>query len=360
MWDSIDTCYYTLVGLIDLSNEFIGFDFDDTLVGFKTGCILPNVIDTLKELSKMYNIVVFSNQYGITKGKQTHEQLQDKFLQFAKEANVDMTIFYSTEKDKYRKPNIGMFNLFKSLISDDISIKYYCGDACGRQKDFSYSDLYFANNCGIKFKTPENVFNKSLLYDIAYKKYKNLEIFEKDEWLNGSLKSNYNLFETTTADKLSFDFDFSKKIMICLVGPPGSGKSTLSRHLSEIFNLSIINGDTIGNISKQTKYFKSLDFKKINGVIIDNTNNTNKVRNHWIDISKNFNKYIIEIDIPKRVSFYLSNYRTYMGEKYIPSVVIHTYYKRHECIVNSSEIEYIKLDMPIVKDLINHKVRLVL
>lgn len=41
---------------------------------------------------------------------------------------------------------------------------FYCGDAAGRKatagrkKDFTDSDLKFALNVGIEFKTPENLF----------------------------------------------------------------------------------------------------------------------------------------------------------------------------------------------------------
>ena len=54
----------------------------------------------------------------------------------------------------------GMFDLMISLLNP-INVEYYCGDAAGRKGDFSRSDLYFANNCNILFKTPEEVFTDS-------------------------------------------------------------------------------------------------------------------------------------------------------------------------------------------------------
>ncbi len=44
----------------------------------------------------------------------------------------------------------------------DIKDSFFCGDAAGRKdakhKDFSDTDLKFALNVGIQFKTPENLF----------------------------------------------------------------------------------------------------------------------------------------------------------------------------------------------------------
>lgn len=49
-------------------------------------------------------------------------------------------------------------------VEVDLAESFYCGDAAGRpargttKKDFSDSDLKFALNIGIQFKTPEQVF----------------------------------------------------------------------------------------------------------------------------------------------------------------------------------------------------------
>lgn len=61
----------------------------------------------------------------------------------------------------YRKPQLGMLKeLYKDLgpeISKD-HIKFYAGDAAGRQNDFSDSDKVFAERANIAFKTPEEIF----------------------------------------------------------------------------------------------------------------------------------------------------------------------------------------------------------
>jgi bifunctional polynucleotide phosphatase/kinase len=47
-------------------------------------------------------------------------------------------------------------------IKIDLPKSFFCGDAAGRKdnkhKDFSDSDLKFALNVGLVFKTPENLF----------------------------------------------------------------------------------------------------------------------------------------------------------------------------------------------------------
>ena len=62
----------------------------------------------------------------------------------------------STADDKYRKPNIGMWETLSKMI--DIKSAFYIGDAAGRKGDFSDSDLKFAENIEIQFYVPEEIF----------------------------------------------------------------------------------------------------------------------------------------------------------------------------------------------------------
>jgi bifunctional polynucleotide phosphatase/kinase len=76
-----------------------------------------------------------------------------------------MQVFIATSDDEYRKPGIKMWDVLERNndgIKIDKSKSFFCGDAAGRKngkiKDFSDSDLKFALNVGIEFKTPENHF----------------------------------------------------------------------------------------------------------------------------------------------------------------------------------------------------------
>jgi len=71
----------------------------------------------------------------------------------------------AVDDDYYRKPMTGMWDFFCDQVNLTTITKesFYCGDAAGRKykkgKDFSMSDLYFAYNIGIKFYTPNELFD---------------------------------------------------------------------------------------------------------------------------------------------------------------------------------------------------------
>ena len=274
-WLNKQTCYYFIdcdTKDTNNTNEFIAFDFDDTLVDLKTKNILDNVLNTLTKLYNTgYRLVIFSNQMGISKKKTTHKEIRDIFMKFRKHINIPIHIFYSIDTDIYRKPNIGMYNLFTELYNNNI--KYYCGDAAGRKKDFSASDLYFANNSGLEFKTPEEVFYNKIPKYLADRDTPKLELYKKDIWKDGKLDNPRKLFNIYNIEKYKLcpKLDTSKKILVIIIGPPGVGKSSLSKVLSEKYNLKIINNDSYVNI-KQTKimFDKYKKEEDTNGIIIDN------------------------------------------------------------------------------------------
>jgi DNA 3'-phosphatase len=340
-WYSIKegTCFYNFNLSEDKSlmlKDFIGFDFDDTLVSFKKKEITSNVIDTLRLLSETYNIVIFSNQLGVKRGKVSNKEVQEIFETFIKRINIPIIVFYSIDEDIYRKPNVGMYNLFMSIFKEN-KLKYYCGDAAGRIDDFSTSDLFFANNCSIQFKVPEEVFYDSYNHILANKNIKSLDLYKEDKWNNGKLSNPRNIFRVDNIkDCEMYDLEFTKdKMIIVMVGAPGSGKSSLTKYLSDKYLMGIINGDTIGSKNKQIKKFQEylnlVDKEELYGIIIDNTNPSKSDRDFWFNkVDDTWDKEIVYINISKPISFHMTNYRTNFGYKKIPSIAIHSFYKKLE------------------------------
>ena len=357
-WLNKHTCYYLINKDTIDDNEFIAFDFDDTLVDLKTKNILDNVLNTLTQLYNTgYRLVIFSNQMGITKNKTTHKQIQDIFMKFIKQLNIPIHIFYSTDSDIYRKPNIEMYNLFNELYTNNI--KYYCGDAAGRKNDFSASDLYFANNSGLVFKTPDEVFHNKIPKYLANRDTPKLQLYKQDIWKDGKLNNPRKLFNIYNIEKYSIypKLDTSKKILVFMIGPPGAGKSSLSKKLSEIYNLKIINNDSYSTINKTKNIFDKYKKEEDNGIIIDNCNSKKSSRDFWIHRLNDttWNIFYIYFQIDKSISIHLTKYRTFFGHQNIPLIAIHKYNKDLE-IPTEENMKIFKMPLTII-DNYNHNLR---
>jgi|JI61114C2RNA_FD_contig_81_83830_length_1088_multi_3_in_0_out_0_2 bifunctional polynucleotide phosphatase/kinase len=151
---------------------------DDTLIKVKSGAKFPkdandwlfwdkSVPDKLRELDKDgFKLVIFTNQNGISLGKTSASDIQTKIQNICKEVGVQMTVFIASADDEYRKPSTRMWEILESKHNGGVKIdkkkSFFCGDAAGRKtarhKDFSDTDLKFAVNCDVPFKTPEVLF----------------------------------------------------------------------------------------------------------------------------------------------------------------------------------------------------------
>ena len=261
MWNNKETCYYRIGNIPSCDGCVYAYDFDDTLVRRNSSIALPNVIERLKKMIEDGNhIVVFSNQNGIEKKKTSHENVQGIMDLFSESLDNSISFFYAISDDKYRKPMRGMYDLFRSIV--DKEIVYYCGDAAGRKKDFNISDLYFANNIGISFKLPEEVFNDTFdcVNDIACTNKKSLknDLYGLDIWKDGILdnpRKIVNICSIPSELKNELEMDSDKKKLVIMVGPQGSGKSTLSSMMRDEYNLEVMNNDTTGSFKKSMKKF---------------------------------------------------------------------------------------------------------
>jgi bifunctional polynucleotide phosphatase/kinase len=161
-------------------------------------------------------------------------------------------------------------NKYNGKVEIDKKTSFYCGDAAGRRdakhKDFSDSDLKFALNVGIEFKTPENLFlgEKD---KIEVKGFNPTTVPEEGELIVGK----------------GSKVDFQPKEMVLMVGAPGSGKSTFCKNF--LPGYIRVNRDTL---KTKEKCYKVAEENILQGksVVIDNTNPKKEDRRYFIDLAK--------------------------------------------------------------------------
>ena len=107
------------------SSKIALFDMDGTLIINRNGRRVtdweffnPSVPQKLKELKeKGFRIVIASNQMGISLDLVSATDLQNKIEQFTAAAGVEATAMMASKKDKFRKPETGMWYFLLSSLN---------------------------------------------------------------------------------------------------------------------------------------------------------------------------------------------------------------------------------------------------
>eukprot|EP01025_Chloroclados_australasicus_P037343 TRINITY_DN3811_c0_g1_i3.p1 TRINITY_DN3811_c0_g1~~TRINITY_DN3811_c0_g1_i3.p1 ORF type:complete len:413 (-),score=58.37 TRINITY_DN3811_c0_g1_i3:813-2015(-) len=158
--------------------KIAGFDFDGTLVNQKSSGRQPKDADDWKFFNKTvkkkleeyqsegYKLVIFTNQ-GSIKSKLdgvAAKKAMGRIDNVIAELGLDIQVLMSPGDDEYRKPNPGMFEFVVSNLNEGKEVNkkdsFYVGDMAGRPMDIEHSDSdkKFAQNIGITFKVPEDIF----------------------------------------------------------------------------------------------------------------------------------------------------------------------------------------------------------
>jgi bifunctional polynucleotide phosphatase/kinase len=147
-------------------------DLDGTIIKTKSGEtfpkdnddweLKPKTIDLMKK-SKLdgFKIVLVTNQAGISRGYISQASFAKKLRNIQEKMNLffDKIFIATSLNSKYRKPKSSAHEESLNSISWEIDKKesFMVGDAGGKTKDFSNSDMMFAKSLGIRFLHVEDI-----------------------------------------------------------------------------------------------------------------------------------------------------------------------------------------------------------
>jgi bifunctional polynucleotide phosphatase/kinase len=322
-------CGSYLVGLPSLAcknsknRKIAGFDLDQTLITPKSLKKFPrnsddwmwnyqNVKDVLQKLQQDgFEIIIVTNQAGIGQSDSKLEEFKKKIENMEKDIrqtnpSLEFQIYCMNNKDIYRKP----FPTIFENMSIDHDLSFYCGDGAGRPKDHTDSDIKFAHNARLHFKTPECVFLNEL-DEKGIVRYPELKSSEKPYHYVPNVRGLPEL--------------------IIMVGFPASGKSHISRSIVEMGIMQhnriirMINQDTIGTKQRMVRMIKEY-IDKNETVLVDNTNLDPTTRNELIGMIGGMNYYvrIIHVNTPLERCIHNNYYRYYVSggvAKLVPDFV---------------------------------------
>ena len=320
--------------LVDYSkiNYVYMFDLDYTLIKTKSGKKFPVdkndwIFLNSNVKKKMMNqsnclVGIVSNQKGL-KSIEQQKDWEYKLEQIAQELRIDF-VFASLSDDIYRKPLPGSYEYireyYKSIDWDKLKINqkiYYIGDAFGRETDFSDTDIKYALNNGLKFKTPEIFFD-----------------FDKEEGKTGNITyPTINYFTSQEQNQLFKELDKviseNKKILILTIGFPASGKSFLRKELIKRYPKFYYSNNDDVKEKVQSKMLIKKVLPEYDFIIDDNTNLDKSGRDEKINLFKDYYKLGIWFDYELDVCFHLNWMRMYwFGGKLLPKVTYYTLRKK--------------------------------
>jgi bifunctional polynucleotide phosphatase/kinase len=370
-WETLDN---TLIRLVykkssheKYSAKLAMFDLDHTLVKPRQGKKYPkNAMDWMwwdKEVPKKltslcekgFTIIIITNQAGAEKKAAKSEEIMERIQNIFQEITDICSphyieVYVSLAMDIYRKPNTTIFETYILPQMLDVSKKvFYIGDAAGRKEDFSDSDRKFAFNLhlflryrfpndktGVPFATPEEFFLD-----------KNMEErhwigFDPREYCNESKFKEKLVLEELVP---MYEESLTSRYVILLIGPPASGKSTLSEKIeSKYGDVCYVNQDICRTKENCLKEFSRCLRTKKRIILIDNTNPEEETRKKYSTAARLYEEkmktkiYIVYALMKENDKLYahLNIYRERISFhrgtliKRVPEIAYRMFYKRYK------------------------------
>lgn len=324
-----------IVGETDLKFEITEkvacFDLDSTLIETKSGKRFPideddweffseNVVPKLTELrGDGFCLVIVTNQSGLGGKEDKASAWRRKLEKVTGAIGLPMRVYCGTGHNGYRKPCPGFMNAIRNGVKDGVldPESFYCGDACGRAGDHSDCDYKFALNSGIRFVTPEELF---------------------DGAVGGALPAIVSPpFDEITAGGgvagADPPFVARNREVVIMVGFPGAGKSSYVDRVLVPLGYERINRDTLKTKEKCIREMKKvLQRDGDQRVVVDNTNPDARSREPFIKLASDhgYSVRAVVLDVSEELAHHNAQWRAYRGGGgAIPEVVYRTYKKNY-------------------------------
>jgi bifunctional polynucleotide phosphatase/kinase len=313
-------------------HKIASFDLDQTLIGTMSGkkfsknstdwkWMFPIVKQKLYSFHKKgYDIIIATNQAGIGSSVAKLNEFKNKMQNIETDIltsypGMKFRIYCMIHKDIHRKPYPTIFE----NMQIDRNVSFYCGDGAGRKNDHTSTDIKFAYNLRLIFRTPEN-------------------LFLGNRMSRGILNYAINPYSKDVLDAKPYEYTVNhdmKPELILMVGLPGSGKSHIARTIIDQYcvsrnNIVSVSLDQLKTKNKMFKLIKAQANKNVS-ILVDNTNLEPETRAEIIDIVKTINKkyYVRAIHVNTSMERCLHNdyYRYYVNYRTDPKLVPEFVYK---------------------------------
>lgn len=301
---------------LDKSKPSLFFDIDHTVIYPLNKKRLYSAKDSHRWIPDPNAKTVFQRAvsqgftiYFVTNQLKYDPIAENRFREMLRYLEIDALILIADQRNIYRKPSAMLIqdpNIPGGLPTINPQLSFYCGDAAGRDNDFSDDDLWFSYSAGLRFYLPEEIFDTDFDFLLPKAPPK---------------MSDHPTVDTTLIKILTHYYEISDGVI--LIGLPGTGKSSIRKWYLDNFKkrpIYVYNNDENLSIPER---------KESNAFyIFDNTNLTKAHRKRFAD---SLDLRIIFIDLPAKEAIRGVKYRNiFQGGIHVPDVAIHGMNTRKE------------------------------
>lgn len=278
MWKTEGSLYVRAGPRWEPAGRLAMFDFDSTLVLHRGYGVVSTELSIayLAALNRTgWNVVIFTNRSSC---KVEVLKPINQYLADLEDAGGSADVYAATARDRNRKPQIGAWEAFlrdrrdgRELNHLERAQAFYCGDAAGRLGDFSPGDRYFAQNIGVRFRVPEQIFGAA---SVARARTFDTTMLDAPPPIHGreleleldAARNPHSWAETLgTLDALR-GYD-----VVLMAGSPASGKSYIANQLAQRHNFAVVSNDADGS---RCHALAKLHLNDHHNVVVDNTHGT--------------------------------------------------------------------------------------